>query len=129
MVSVDMCYCGERATVSVPGWRCTRRICAECHHREQDGPRLLAERRARADRESRERIAACPRWACPRCSDCGTEPQQYYFRQRPGRRLPPGYGLCWVCVYKPAPESDAQRVDRRIAVLRMVRAALRNQQV
>jgi hypothetical protein len=119
---VDLCYCGARATVSVRGARdCIRRICAHCHRREQDGPRLHAERRARADRETRERIAARPR-----CSDCQTEPQQYYFRQRLGRRLAAGEGLCWHCVDKPAPQSDAERVDRRIAVLRIVRAAMRS---
>ena len=117
----DVCYCGQRTTVSVPGWRCTRRICADCHQREQDGPRLHAERRARADRETRERIAA----RLP-SSDCETELQQHYFRQRLGRRLPPGDGLCWFCVDKPAPASDADRVDRRITVQRIVRVAMRS---
>ena len=58
----DVCYCGQRATVAVPGWRCTQHICADCHQREQHGPRLHAERRARADRETRERIAARLPW-------------------------------------------------------------------
>jgi hypothetical protein len=119
-MKVDLCYCGARATVAVQGARdCVRQICARCHRREQDGPRLLAERRARADRETRERIAA----RLP-CSDCGVELQQYYFRQRLGNRVPAGDGLCWFCVNKPAPQSEDERVDRRIAVLRMVRAAM-----
>jgi hypothetical protein len=119
---VDLCYCGARATVSVAGARnCVRRICSRSHRREQEGPRLHAERRARADRETRERIAARPR-----CSDCHTEPPQYYFRQRLGRRLPVGHGLCWYCVDKTAPRSEDERVDRRIAVQRMVLAAMRS---
>jgi hypothetical protein len=122
-VNVDVCYCGARATVSVRGARdCVRRVCQECHQREQDGPRLHAERLARANRETRERIAARPR-----CFDCGTEPQQYYFRQRLGRRLLEGDGLCWYCVDKAAPQSEDERVDRRITVLRTIRAAMRSQ--
>jgi hypothetical protein len=123
-VSEALCYCGARATVAGQGARnCGRRICAQCHRREQDGPRLYAERRARADRETRERIAARPR-----CSDCGTEPQQYYFRQPLGNRVPAGHGLCWFCVSRPAARSEDERVDRRITVLRMVRAAMRSPQ-
>jgi hypothetical protein len=54
------------------------------------------------------------------------ELQQYYFRQRLGRRLPPGDGLCWFCVDKPAPARDDERVDRRITVQRIVVAAMRS---
>jgi hypothetical protein len=100
-----------------------RRICAPCHRREEDGPRLHAERLDRANRQTRERIAARPR-----CSDCQTEPQHYFFRQRLGNRVPAGDGLCWYCVDKAAPQSDAERVDRRIAVQRMVLSAMRSPQ-
>jgi hypothetical protein len=121
-MSDGLCYCGARATVSVRGARdCVRRICAQCHRREEDGPRLHGERLARANRETRERIAARPR-----CSDCGTEPRRYYFRQRLGNRVPAGDGLCWFCVDKPAPQSEDERVDRRITVLRLVGAAMRS---
>jgi hypothetical protein len=82
---------------------------------------LHAALRARADRETRERIAARPR-----CSDCGTEPQQYYFRQRLGNRLPAGDGLCSYCVDKAAPQSEDERVDRQISVQRMVLTAMRS---
>jgi hypothetical protein len=123
-VSDRPCYCGACATVSVPGVRdCVRRICAQCHRREEDGSRLHAERLDRANRQTRERIAARPR-----CSDHQTEPQQYYFRQRLGNRVPAGDGLCWDCVDKAAPQSDAERVDRRIAVQRLVRAAMRSRE-
>ena len=119
-MSDELCYCGARATVAAQGARgCVRRICARCHQREQDGPRLRAEQRARADRETRERIAARPR-----CTDCGTEPQQYFFHHRLGNRLPAGDGLCWFCVSRAAPQSEDERVDRRIAVQRTVCAAM-----
>jgi hypothetical protein len=87
---------------------------------EQDGPRLPSERRARADRETREQITARPR-----CSDCGTESQQYFFRQRVGNRLPAG-GLCSYCVDTAAPQSEDDRVDRQISVQRMVLTAMRS---
>jgi hypothetical protein len=45
-----------------------------------------------------------------------------------GRRLSAGHGLCWYCVDKAAPQSDAERVDRQIIVQRMVLAAMRSRQ-
>ena len=56
----------------------------------------------------------------------GTESQQYYFRQRLGNRVPAGDGLCWFCVAKPAPQSEDERVDRRISVQRLVLTAMRS---
>jgi hypothetical protein len=86
------------------------------HRREEDGPRLHADWWTRADRATRERIVARPS-----CSAA-----VLLFRQLLARRLPPGDGLCWFCVDKQPPESDAERVDRRIAVQRMVRTAMRS---
>jgi hypothetical protein len=100
----NTCYCGQPATVRVPSaanWS-DRVICQSCHELEQKGVQEFAAVRERA------RAPVIRHW----CVVCDTAPQQTG-------------GLCRFCMGKPRPTNDVERVDRRIAVQRLVAAEMR----
>src|ERR671912_2296458 len=91
----SICYCGQPATVRVPGmanWS-DRVLCQSCHEVEQKGVQEFAAGRERA------RAPVIRHW----CVVCDTAPQQTG-------------GLCRFCTGTPRPTNDVERVDRRIAV-------------
>jgi hypothetical protein len=110
------CYCGRAATLTVPGWRCTRHICHGCRQREQDGPQLHAKRLEAANRHTQEELAAKSR-----CVDCNTW-EGTYIRRANGEPTP---AVCGRCRSLPPPNSGSARLDRQIAAQRALRAEMR----